>query len=106
MTRPVPELKPCPFCGGQANIECRSWENPNGFEYGSHKYFVVICSSCKSHGTEIICEHFNGFSAYTVKEFNANNALRSHEEQRYEIYKEQQKAKSIDAWNTRAGDAK
>lgn len=32
------ELKPCPFCGGQANI---SWGNV-------YKVFYVFCTKCKA----------------------------------------------------------
>lgn len=36
------DLKPCPFCGGNAKEKQRS-----GFDYGSYYYFVT-CSQCEA----------------------------------------------------------
>ena len=35
------ELKPCPFCGGEAELKINSF-------HGSYKTVYVICKSCKT----------------------------------------------------------
>jgi len=38
------ELKPCPFCGGEAHL--RDWEDGEGFRY------QVICQECEGSSDE------------------------------------------------------
>jgi len=36
------EVKPCPFCGGEATMDYRFEDDPSGF--------VVYCTKCGVHG--------------------------------------------------------
>lgn len=68
-------LKPCPFCGGEAEI--RPFANP---EY----YFSVNCKNCR---VGISFLHQNCFDKSKTSKENAEINIQ----------------KTIEAWNTRAG---
>lgn len=74
------DLKPCPFCGGKAEI-CSGFENKF-----LGKYWYVRCISCYSRGSGIF---------ESMKELQPN--------QEYEAIKRVWD-KAIKAWNGRAKD--
>ena len=76
------ELKPCPFCGGEATVELA---HPH-FVYKKYhdRYVIVGCRSC----------------GITTHLYAANNKTRSPLLNKANTEKAQQKA--IEAWNRRA----
>ena len=78
--RVMEELKPCPFCGGEAEI-CSAFENKF-----LGKYWYVRCKTCYSRGSDIY---------ESGKELEPN--------QEYEAIKGAWD-KAIKAWNRRAKD--
>lgn len=94
-------IKACPFCGKEGETRLETWTNPNGYAYGSCRYWFVECPTCKSKSGSVYVDNFNVFSKHTVQEFRENNLLRAVEEERYELYNNEQKNKAIELWNTR-----
>ena len=72
-----PELKPCPFCGGEAAIKYQD-------VYMSKAVFVH-CIKCKAR----VMEHFEGIVGFGKS-------------QRYQT-KEEATNRTIEAWNRRGG---
>lgn len=71
------KLKPCPFCGGEAEIKI-VWHS-HGMD-GSYKNHLIQCKNCYAR-KEISADNFYGREAYTEQE-------------------------AIAAWNRRAGEEK
>lgn len=95
------ELKPCPFCSGEAMIKEERWHNPD-VGYPDNQWFVGICVNCRATGQKITYKPFNQFSDYSVQDFRENNALRAKYEDRYDEYLENKKQEAMRVWNKRA----
>ena len=93
-------IKPCPFCGGKAEVFMDEWFNTNpGYSGGKAKR--IRCVDCGALGKWVHVDFFNMFSKYTVADFTHNNALRASENDRYEEYIQSKEDESIEHWNTR-----
>lgn len=57
------EVKPCPFCGGRAEVDARSSRGPHGEEF---PWWHVVCLSCCATGPRVV-RHYHG-DAYAIGE--------------------------------------
>lgn len=58
------ELKPCPFCGGEAEINPHSFWNEKEKDF-TDKTFGVVCGECQTSGNQ-----FYGTEAEAVEAWN------------------------------------
>jgi Lar family restriction alleviation protein len=47
----MPELKPCPFCGNEAEMESR-YIGYGSLGLGAHDWYTVKCKSCRGKSDE------------------------------------------------------
>lgn len=47
----VNELKPCPFCGGEAEIKSR-YIGYGSIGLGAHDWFAIACNDCRTISKE------------------------------------------------------
>ena len=66
------ELKPCPFCGGEAEMQCEL------------EIYCVMCTECNAHGTTVDNWH-EGDEAYSEAIAAWNRREKDEEEQRSKI---------------------
>jgi len=92
-------LKPCSFCGSD-KIKLLDKDETIS-EYCKYKYLIIVCDNCKATSGEYYIKFFNEFSKYTVQDFRENNALRSREEDSYELYINKEKIELSEKWNKR-----
>jgi hypothetical protein len=99
-------LKPCPFCGGDA--EHQKDDLRHGYdEYEREEtYHFIKCKNCGSSSGRLHQKHLCDFTKYTVRDFRENPILRAKVEDEYSAYCEQLKQLSIDAWNLRTAITK
>ena len=96
------QLKPCPFCGGNAILETQCNRSGYGEYESTEKYHVVCCEKCKAQGKRIHQQHLINFTKYTVRDFRENPILRAKVEDDYDSYCDQTKQLAIDSWEQRA----
>ena len=90
----LPKIRPCPFCGGKAQISYRDVKFGGQNYLGDRKvkYRVqVICSRCKSRGKPITTDYLINPNPYVGRK-----------QRPFEPYNIQ----AIEAWNNRKDDDK
>ena len=99
---PSQVLEPCPFCGGDAELQ-QDLERSGYDEYErQERYYVVRCKKCDASSKRFHQKHLIDFTKYTVKDFRENPILRAKVEDDYDAYCKQSNRLAIDAWNCRA----
>jgi hypothetical protein len=93
----MPEIKPCPFCGGRGRVSAKDhlFGGYNGLGQGRREYLIrVICNKCKARGAPI--------ATGWVRACNINSAHHRYANPDDKRAIETAEAKAIDAWNRRA----
>lgn len=93
------ELKPCPFCGGEAKFvdALRHWAGNE-----TSRYFSVVCTNCGAQPQQQFPHTFATKFNHSVQEYRDNPALRARCEDEYDVYIEEIKKITIHWWNRRA----
>lgn len=100
------ELKPCPFCGGNAKVSFKnhSFKGQNDFGDKKLKYRVqVICNRCKSRGMPIITNWLVNPNPWMSEWGNQGAAITPRMMAQTEMFSPYVD-KAIEAWNRRAGE--
>ena len=83
----MPELKPCPFCGGEAEIKCNSYGTQKNEEIDRFaRYFSIRCTKCR-------CELPRQFQV--TFDYSLDTGVRANESDLL---------KGIEAWNRRVNN--
>ena len=99
-------IKECPFCGGNAELDKDMVRSGYGEYEIRETYHSVKCKKCNASSKRIHQKHLIDFTKYTVRDFRENPILRAKVEDDYKAYCEQSKQLALEAWNFRAAIAK
>jgi hypothetical protein len=95
------ELKPCPFCGGEAEqIETVLYFGSGDYANSEEKQ-LCKCKACGTEGKMFHQKYLSEFTNYSVEDFRNNPLLRAKVEEEYESYVNSIKQQAITFWNKR-----
>lgn len=95
------ELKPCPFCGGEAELKKEHITVGDGSYRQYQDYHKVQCNTCLAQAERIRQQPLCNMTEHTVQDFRNNPALRAKVEDEYEEYCNKVRLKAVEAWNKR-----
>lgn len=99
-------LKPCPFCGGDAEHQRDRVRSGYGEYESEENYHAVKCKKCGASSKRVHQKHLIEFTKYTVRDFRENPILRAKVEDDYDAYCQQSEQLAVEAWNCRTEIAK
>lgn len=94
------DLKPCPFCGGDAEIITHNDNRTNEY-FKSQDFLIGQCCQCGARSAKVHKKFLRDFTEHTVQDFRENPALRARVEEKYEVYEAEKMREATEAWNTR-----
>lgn len=96
------DLKPCPFCDGEAVLIDEPVRSGYGEYEQTHTHRYVTCAKCHARGPAFVIKHLVEMTTHTVSDFRYNPVLRAKVENEYDAYVKQTAELAVEAWNRRA----
>lgn len=95
------ELKPCPFCGGDA--ERTEWRERGAYDghYSPQTFIRIRCTVCGAKSGDGVKQNMIDITEYKVEDFRNNPALRAAEEDRLAVVVRDSSKAVDDLWNAR-----